>query len=94
MAPANAKDGDPQNAYANCCETHNTGEEEDEDQEQKDDVVDREDFGRLDQDPVDGLEYIDVGKYVPAVMLTYRVLCLVNTRDEHTGEDDQCKDDK
>jgi hypothetical protein len=94
MASANAENSDPQNSNADCGEADNAGEEKKEDQDQENDIVDWEDFGGLDQDPVDGLEDVDVCKYVAAMLLAYGVLCLVDTCDEHAGEDDQRNDDE
>src|SRR5205823_5738955 len=94
MASANAENSDPQNSNADCGEANNAGEEKNENQDQENDIVDWEDFGGLDQDPVDGLEDVDVCKYIAAMLLAYGVHCLVDTCDEHAGEDDQRNDDE
>ena len=89
MALADLEDGDPEEANASSGNTNNGSGEEEQDKEQEEHVVDGEHLGRLDEDPVQRLEDVDVAKDVSAVGATDGVLGLVNASDEHASEDEE-----
>ena len=91
MALANLENGNPEEADADRSDSNNRGGEKEEDKEQEQNIVDREDLGRLDKDPVERLEDVDVAEDVSAVSTADGVLGLVNASNEHTSENDKGK---
>ena len=67
MGLSDPEDGNPKHSDADCGESNNASAEEKEHQEEEDDIVDRKNFGRHDQDVVDRLEDIDVTKQIAAL---------------------------
>jgi hypothetical protein len=51
---------DPQESDANCCNPNDGAAEEEKYKEYKQDIVDRKDFRGLHEDPVDGVEDVDI----------------------------------
>ena len=89
---ANLEDGDPQEADASGRDADNRGGEEEENEEEEHNIVDGEDLGGLDEDVVERLEDVDVAEDVAAVGAADGILGLVDTGDEHAGEDDEGED--
>lgn len=61
------KDANPQEPNANSCDTADGTAEQEQDEEGHKNVVDRESLGRLDENPVDRLENVDMSKNISAV---------------------------
>lgn len=91
---ADLEEGEPEEADTCSRDADNRGGEEEQDQQEEQDVVDREDLGRLDKDPVQWLEDVDVAEDVTTVGTADGVLRLVDAGDEHAGEDDQGNNDQ
>ena len=94
VAFADLEYGEPEEADACGGNAHDRGGEEEEHKKQEQDVVDGEDLGGLDEDPVDRLEDVDVAEDVAAVGAANGVLGLVDARDEHAGEGEEGDDDE
>lgn len=86
---ADAEDDDPEEADSQGGDADDGGAEKEEHEKEEDDVVDWEDFAGHDEDPVHGLEDVDVSQNVAAADLAYAVLGLVDARDEHAHPDQQ-----
>ena len=67
MSFSDLEDPEPKKADANAGNADDRAGEEEEDQEEKDDIVDREDLGRLDEDPVHRIQDVRVSKHVSAM---------------------------
>ena len=94
MSFSDSKDCDPEQSDADGCYTDNTCAEEEHGDQQEDDIVDGEYLRSLDQDPVDRLEDVGISQQVATVSLADRVLCFVNSRDEHAREDQKDNNDQ
>ena len=79
---------DPEEADADGSNAGDGAAEEEEDQEGHENVIDGKSLGGLDEDPVDGLEDVDVSEDVAAVGLADRVGGLVDGGDEHGDPED------
>ncbi|CRK33933.1 hypothetical protein BN1708_006202, partial [Verticillium longisporum] len=88
-ALADLEDADPEEADADGGDAGDGAAEEEQDEEGHEDVVDGEGARRLEEDPVDGLENVEVAEDVAAALLADGVLGLVNARDEHGDPDEE-----
>lgn len=85
---------DPKDSDTNCCNTNDAGCEEEHGDEQEDDVVDGKDLRRLDQDPVDWVEDINVTEKMTTMFLADGVFRFVNASDEHADPDQKNDNDQ
>ena len=67
MAFPDLENLEPEEPNTNRCYADNGAKEKEEHQEEEDDVVDWEDFGRLDEYPVHWVEDLVVAQYIAAV---------------------------
>lgn len=62
MAFSDLEDPKPEEAYAETGNANDGAGEEEKHQEEEDDVVNGKDFGRVDEDPIDRVEDVDMAK--------------------------------
>ena len=94
MSFSDAEYRDPEDSNANGGDTDDAGCEEQHCDEQEDDIINWEDLGSLDQNPVDRVEDVDVTKKMTAMFFADGVLGLVNTGDEHADPDQKYNKDQ
>lgn len=83
MPFSDLKDLEPEESDTDCSDSNHRAGEEVKHHEEEDDIVNREDLGRHDEDPVHGVEDIDVAKDVTAASLADRVLGFVDEAEKH-----------
>lgn len=86
---ANLEESDPQEPDTNGGNSDDRRREEEENQKKEQYVINGKDLGRLNENPVDRLEDVDMPEDVAAADLAGRILGLVDTSDEHAGEDEE-----
>src|ERR1700742_3772129 len=89
MSLANPENCDPKDPDPNGRNSEYAGTEKEHDDGHEDDIVNGEDRGTLDQNPVDGLEDVDMSKQIAAVPLADGVLRFINASNQHASEDKQ-----
>ena len=94
VALADLEQTDPQEADADSCNADNRSGKEQKGQKKEDDIVDGEDLGGDNEEPVDRLEDLVVAKQISATSFANRVLDLVHTSDQHAGPYDEDDDDE
>lgn len=67
MPFSDLEDPKPEESYANASDANYGARKEKEDQQQEDNVVDREDLRRLDEDPIHRVEDVCVSKHISAM---------------------------
>ena len=81
---------EPKKANADGSDADDGAGEKVEDYEEENDIVDWEDFGRFDEDPVHGIENVDMAQDVSAMTLADRILRLVDKGQKHGHPDEYC----
>ncbi len=94
MSLSDLEDLEPKESNANGCNAHDRAGEKEQDDQQKDNIIDGEDLRRLDQNPVHRIKDVDVSKNVATVGLANRVLCLVDECQEHGDPDEDRHNDE
>jgi len=84
---ADLEDGNPEEPDADCSYSNNGSGEEEENQKEEDYVVNWENFGSDDEQPVDGLKDVNVSQKVTTFDFANRVLGFVDASDEHRCPD-------
>lgn len=92
VALADGEEHEPEKADSHGSNAYDGGGEKEEGEKEEDNVVDGEDLRCLDEDPIDGLEDVDVTKNITASGFANGVLGFVDARDEHGDEDEEAKD--
>lgn len=88
VALSNGENLEPEEANANRGNPNNRAREKENDQKEVKDVVDREDLGGFDKDPVEWVENIGIAENVTAMTFAHRILDLVNGGEEHRDPDE------
>lgn len=88
MALSDGEYLEPQEADSHGGDADDGAGEEEEDKEEEEDVVDWEDGGGFDEDPVYGVEDLDVAEDVAAVGLADGVFGFIDAGEEHGDPDD------
>lgn len=94
MSLSDLEDLEPKKPDANGCNAHDRAGEKEQDDQQKDNIVDGEDLRRFDQNPVHRIEDIDVSENVPTVGLANRIFRFVDECQEHGDPDENCHNDE